>query len=91
MVNCRTNGNIWFAEQRGNSLGTVSLAGPLQASSSSSQVTSPNNTGSLSSYKNNAIPQLGVSYAEVVGPAVAAGIIFSAVFYARSILDLKEA
>ena len=86
-----TNGNIWFAEQRGNSLGTVSAAaGPLQASSSSSQVTSPNNTGSLSSYKNNAIPQLGVSYAEVVGPAVAAGIIFSAVFYARSILDLKK-
>ena len=67
-----TNGNIWFAEQRGNSLGTVSaVAGPLQASSGSSQVTSPNSTGSLSSYKNNAIPQLGVSYAEVVGPAVA--------------------
>ena len=86
-----TNGNIWFAEQRGNSLGTVSaIAGPLQASSSPSQVISPNNTNNVSNSKNNVIPQLSFSYADIIGPGVAAGIIFSAVFYARSILDLKK-
>jgi copper transport protein len=86
-----TNGNIWFAEQRGNSLGTVSaIAGPLQASSSPSQATSPNSTNSVSYSKNNAIPQLSFSYADIIGPGVAAGIIFCAIFYARSIVDLKK-
>jgi len=85
------NGNIWFAEQRGDSLGTVNaIAGPLQPGPSSSQSTSPNRTGSSSGQNMNTIPHLSFSYADIVGPAVAAGIIFSALFYARSVIDLKR-
>lgn len=87
-----SNGNIWFAEQRGNSLGTVNaVTGTLQASSSSSQVSSSISTDNRNLInKNNGIPQLGFRYADIIGPAVAAGIIFSAVFYTRSIIDLKK-
>ena len=88
-----SNGNIWFAEQRGNSIGTISATtGSLQAPSSSSQTTSSsvNTNNNILNNKGNAIPQLGFSYADILGPAVAVGIIFSALFYTRSIIDLKK-
>ncbi len=86
-----SSGNIWFAEQRGNSLGTISpIASPLQSSSSSNQVSSSNAGGNPSSHNINTIPQLGFSYADIIGPTVAAGIVVSALFYTRSVLDLKR-
>ena len=43
-----------------------------------------NNNNSLLSF-----PKLGLSYADVVGPSVAGGIIVSALFYTKSIVESK--
>jgi copper transport protein len=83
-------GKIWFAEQRGDSLGTISsVASTLQQGTSSSQVPS-SSTGVSPTRNANTIPQLGFGYADIIGPTVAAGIVFSALFYARSVIDLKR-
>jgi copper transport protein len=85
------SGKIWFAEQRGNSLGMISsVASPLQPGPSSSQASSSSNTGGSSNHNTITIPQLGFGYADIIGPTVAAGIVFSALFYARSVIDLKR-
>jgi copper transport protein len=88
-----SSGNIWFAEQRGDSLGVIKPSlNPLQ-SSTSSPGSSSSSSSSQSNNKNNsnsAIPQLGFSYADIVGPAVAPGIIFSAIIYTRSAISLKQ-
>ncbi len=36
------------------------------------------------------IPQLGFSFATAAGPGIAAGIVMSAIFYAKSSIDLKR-
>jgi copper transport protein len=90
-----SSGNIWFAEQRSNALGVIKQSlNPLQSSPNSAGSTSPSssqsNTKNNSSSNNNDIPQLGFSYADVVGPTVALGIIFSAIIYTRSVISLKQ-
>jgi copper transport protein len=91
-----SSGNIWFAEQRGNSLGVIKPSlNPLQSSTNSAgSLSSPTpSSSSQSNNKNNsnsALPQLGFSYADVVGPTVALGIIFSAVIYAGSVISLRQ-
>ncbi len=90
-----SNGNIWFAEQRGDSLGVIKQSlNPLQSSPSSagspSTSSSQSNNKNNSNSNNNGIPQLGFSYADVVGPTVALGIIFSAIIYTRSVISLKQ-
>jgi copper transport protein len=84
-----SKGNIWLAEQRGNSLAVISSTAKLAPPSSSVSQTSNNNGNN----KNNSypgIPKLGFSYADIVGPSLAGGIIISALFYSKSIMDLKK-
>ena len=89
-----SSGNIWFAEQRGNSLGVIKPSlNPLQSSTNLAGSPSSTPSSSQSNNKNNSnsvLPQLGFSYADVVGPTVALGIIFSAVIYAGSVISLRQ-
>ncbi|HYA82904.1 MAG TPA: copper resistance protein CopC [Candidatus Bathyarchaeia archaeon] len=85
-----SQGNIWMAEQRAASLGQItiiakpSLSGLAGSQIGSSPAANSNNGNKLS------LPTFGFSYAEVVGPSVAAGIVVSALFYAKTIIDLKR-
>ena len=90
-----SRGNIWFAEQRGDSLGVITInANPLQSGSPAGDTTAislSNNNQSSSNGYNGFIPhQYGFNYTEIVGPVVAAGIIASALFYTKSITDLRN-
>ena len=93
-----SQGNIWLAEQRGNSLAVLtSTAKPSLSNSiaNQQQPSPPGSSGSSSSSSANnnnkvGIPTFGFSFADIVGPSVAAGIIVSAVFYAKTIVDLKQ-
>jgi copper transport protein len=89
-----SRGNIWFAEQRGDSLGVITVnANPLQSGSPAGDATTnslSNNNQSSSDGDNDFIPQYGFNFTEIVGPAVAAGIIASALFYIKSITDLRK-
>jgi copper transport protein len=85
-----SQGNIWMAEQRAASLGQITIiAKPSLSSLAGSQI---GNSPAANSNNGNKIslPTLGFSYAEVVGPSVAAGIVVSALFYAKTIIDLKR-
>jgi len=97
-----STGNIWFSEQRGNSIASISItakpAAPLllQNNSSGNQTTEVG----ASNGNNAAIgDQLGIQlsvftirlgYSDLIFPAVAAGIVVSAFFYSKSIIDLKR-
>lgn len=90
-----SKGNIWLAEQRGNSLAMLSsIMNPSpQNPTTTQQQQQSGNVNRNNSQPNgitNGIPKLGLSYADVVGPSVAAGIVVSALFYAKSIMDLKN-
>src|SRR5256885_5356974 len=79
-----SKGNIWLAEQRGNSLAvTTSTAKLAQPNSPVSQTSNNNNNNNQPG-----VPKLGFSYADVVGPSLTGGIIVSALFYTKSIMDL---
>jgi copper transport protein len=87
-------GNIWFAEQGGNALGVItSNANPLQsgapARTAATTATSLSNKNQSNIGDNDFIPQYGFNYTDIVGPAVATGIIASALFYTKSITDLR--
>ncbi|MGC2572539.1 MAG: copper resistance protein CopC [Candidatus Nitrosopolaris sp.] len=85
-----SQGNIWMAEQRAASLGQITIiAKPSLSSLAGSQI---GNSPAANSNNGNKIslPTLGFSYVEVVGPSVAAGIVVSALFYAKTIIDLKR-
>lgn len=83
-----SQGNIWLAEQRAGSLAEITISAKPSLSnlvgSTAGSGTTTNNNNKVS------IPTLGFSYAEVVGPSVAAGIIVSALFYTKVIIDLKR-
>ena len=89
-----SRGDIWFAEQRGDSLGVVTInANPSQSEPSAGDATanSLSNNNQSSNRNNYLLPhQYGFNYTEIVGPAVAAGIIASALFYTKSITDLRN-
>jgi copper transport protein len=87
--------NIWFAEQRGDSLGVITFkANPLQSGSPAAADTTANtlsnNSQSNSDGNNYFIPRYGFNYTDIVSPAVAIGIIASALFYTKSITDLRN-
>jgi copper transport protein len=88
------NGRIWFAAQQGKALGSITTtAKPL-----SSLSTLGNGSGgreaeqqlSNASTTAGGVPQLGFSFATAAGPGIAAGIVMSAIFYAKSSIDLKR-
>jgi copper transport protein len=80
-------GRIWFAAQRGSALGSVSTtANPATPQIVSDEGQQLNGTsGPISP-----IQQLGFSFADIAGPAIAAGIVISALTYAKSATDLKR-
>jgi copper transport protein len=84
------SGRIWFAAQQGNGLGSVSIT----ANPSSSPLALANGTagGQQQADASTAggIQQLGFSFAAGAGPGMAAGIVLSALFYAKSSIDLKR-
>jgi copper transport protein len=89
-------GNIWFAEQEGNALGVITFnANPLQSGvpatrTATTATTSLSNKNQSNIGDNDFIPQYGFNYSDIVGPAVATGIIACALFYTKSITDLRS-
>jgi len=73
-------GKIWFAAQRGSALGSISIT----AKPSSSPQEGDQSDQALN------VPQLPFSFTSVVGPAIAVGIVISALAYSKSAVDLKR-
>jgi copper transport protein len=82
-----SNGNIWLAEQRGNALASVTSNENLSQSSLGSAGGS--SEASNSAYEGVTIP-FGLSYADIVGPSIAAGIVVCTLFYTKSVVDFKK-
>jgi streptogramin lyase/putative copper export protein len=77
------SGKIWFAAQQGQpGLGSITTTAKPSASPSTSGGEQPSNVGG--------VKQLGFSFAQAAGPGIAAGIVLSALFYAKSSIDLKR-
>jgi copper transport protein len=76
-------GKIWFAAQRGSALGSITItAKPSTAP--------PPGNGHDGGSAAGGIPQLGFSFADLGGPAIAAGVVMSALAYSKSAIDLKR-
>ncbi|MCI0560675.1 MAG: copper resistance protein CopC [Nitrososphaera sp.] len=76
-------GKIWFAAQRGASLGSITISakpvppGPIDGGQAGGNATEP-------------IPQVGFSFAQIAGPAIVVGIAISALTFAKSSTDLDR-
>jgi copper transport protein len=88
-----SDGRIWFAAQRGSALGSVTI----KANSVTSSPQTINDEGQQLQPQQNEtsgpiapFQQLGFSFADVAGPAIAVGIVISALAYAKSAIDLKR-
>jgi copper transport protein len=77
-------GKIWFAEQQGSALGSITIT-----AKPSSPAPQPGNNGTPEEAK-NPVTNIGFSLADLAGPAIAAGIVISALMYAKSEMDLKR-
>jgi copper transport protein len=78
-------GRIWFAEQQGSALGSITIT----AKPTTAPEPQPANSG-IPGQTSSQVPNIGFSLADLAGPAIAAGIVFSAVMYAKSAIDLKR-
>lgn len=76
-------GRIWFAAQRGAALGSITITANAGAPPTNVPDPQGGSDGSV-------IQQLGFSFADLAGPAIAAGVIASAIMYSKSTLDLKR-
>ncbi len=89
-----SRGNIWFAEQRGKALGVITFnVNPLQSegpTATTATITTLSNNNQSNNRNGDFFPQYGFNYTEIVGPAVATGVIASALFYTKSIIDLRN-
>jgi copper transport protein len=84
-------GRIWFAAQRGSALGSITTTAKLGSAvtvndEQQQQLVLLNG----SSGPITPIQQLGFSFADITGPAIAAGIVICALAYAKSAIDLKR-
>jgi hypothetical protein len=78
-----SSGNIWFAQQRGNSIGMIEpSAGPA-----STKLAQESNSVSNESTSSNF--QLGISYQNFIAPGILVVIVLSAFMYVRSVSQLK--
>lgn len=76
-------GRIWFAAQRGSAVGSITItAKPATAP--------PPDEGQGNGSAAGGIPQLGFTFSDLAGPAIAAGIVISALAYSKSAVDLKR-
>jgi copper transport protein len=76
-------GRIWFAAQRGAALGSITIT-------AKPATTPPGNGGQDGGQAAGGIPELPFSFTDLAGPAIAAGIVISALAYSKSALDLKR-
>lgn len=76
------SGRIWFAAQRGGSLGSITIT--------AKPTTPTDNAGQGGAQSGSSIPQLGFAFVDVVGPAIAAGIVASALLYAKNMMDVNR-
>ncbi len=77
-------GRIWFAEQRGAALGSITItASPVLQEP-------PGQGGEQPGQAGGQVPNIGFSFTDAAGPGIAAGIVISALFYAKSATDLKR-
>ena len=74
-------GKIWFAAQNGAALGSITITAKPS--------TTPPDTGQPGQAPTG-ILQLPFSFTNAVGPAIAAGIVTSALAYSKSTVDLKR-
>lgn len=82
-------GRIWFAAQQASALGSISITatpgmmktiteeGPQQQNVTTGLTVTP-------------FQQIGLSFADIAGPGIAAGIVISALAFAKSATDLKR-
>jgi copper transport protein len=84
------DGRIWFAAQQGNGLGSITTTAKPASSPSPSGNGSGGQQQQAEASTADGIQQLGFSFAAVAGPGMAAGIVMSALFYAKSSIDLKR-
>lgn len=76
-------GRIWFAAQRGSAVGSITItAKPATAPPPDESQGDGSGAGG--------IPQLGFAFSDLAGPAIAAGIVISALAYSKSAVDLKR-
>jgi copper transport protein len=78
-------GKIWFAEQQGSALGSITITAKPSAPPAPPTQQPDNNKPEASPVTN-----IGFSLADLAGPAIAAGIVISALMYAKSATDLKR-
>src|ERR671923_1983973 len=85
------NGRIWFAAQQGNGLGSITItAKPSSPLPSSESISGGEQQQQAAASSSGGVSQLGFSFAAGAGPGIAAGIVLSALFYAKSYIDLKR-
>jgi len=78
-------GRIWFAAQRGEpSLSSITITAKPSSPPPSSNGTGGDQNGSAG------VPQLGFSFTDVAGPAIAIGVVISALSYTKAAVDLKR-
>jgi copper transport protein len=76
------SGRIWFAAQRGNALGSITIT--------AKPATAPQPGNGTDGGQAGGIPQLPFSFVDFVGPAIAIGIVGTALAYSKSVVDLKR-
>jgi copper transport protein len=74
-------GKIWFAAQQGATLGSITITAKPS--------TGPQD-GGQTGQAGSGMPQLPFSFTDLAGPAIAAGIVISALAYSKSAVDLKR-
>jgi streptogramin lyase len=77
------SGKIWFAAQRDQpGLSSITTTAKPSTEPSTNGGEQPGNVGG--------VQQLGFSFAQVAGPGIAAGIVLSALVYAKTTMDLRR-
>lgn len=74
-------GRIWFAEQRGAALGSITITAGAAP---------PQEPGGETPEEGSPVQDIGFSLADAAGPGIVAGIVASALLYAKSSMDLKR-
>jgi copper transport protein len=94
-------GRIWFAEQRGSSLGSVvfflSPAGAAQSQAAAEDEQRENAktrqepaTNIGDDNESQPIPQIGFRFPVLLGPVITGGIVISAILYSRNALEVRR-
>lgn len=91
-------GRIWFAEQRGSSLGSITMVVSPTANTAETQKTLlEDQSETLGSRQMETIdrevqeiPDLGFGFADVIGPLIAGGIVIAAILYSRNVLEVNR-